>query len=56
VTYDQKPSGVWEGEWTLAILADGDPELASVAPLQVGKACRFSYAYLINDLRRQEPL
>ncbi len=53
---DRAASEVWEGSATLRFFDAPSEELASLAPVSVGKGFRFSFAYTVDDLETARDL
>jgi acetoacetate decarboxylase len=53
---DRAAGEVWEGSATLRFHDAPSEELASLAPVRVGKGFRFSFAYTVDDLETARDL
>jgi hypothetical protein len=51
----QEVAEVWEGDGTVEFLPSPVDELADLAPVDMGRAYRFSYAETLNGGRAIEP-
>ena len=47
---DRQISPIWEGAAELELYSAPSEELAALAPVQVGKGFRFTFAYVVDDL------